>query len=78
MLETWVKDRAQQGNALIAFGVVYALVLLVTLIDPTLFGLFENAPVNIADHALHAALAISSIAVGYMARNERRTYAAAR
>lgn len=73
-----IRGREQQANALIAFGVVYALVLVLTLVDPTLFGLFADAPVNAADHALHAALAIGSIAIGYMARNERRTVAAAR
>ena len=72
-----IKDRVQQGNALIAFGVVYALVLVLTLVDPELFGLFADAPVNAADHLLHAALAIGSIAIGYMARNERRTIGAA-
>ena len=73
-----IRGREQQGNALIAFGVVYALVLVLTLVDAELFGLFADAPVNVADHALHAALAIGSIAVGYMARNERRTVSAAR
>ena len=66
-----IRDRLQQANALIAFGVVYALVLVLTLVDDELFGLFAGAPVNVADHVLHIALAIASIAVGYMARNER-------
>jgi hypothetical protein len=73
-----ISGREQQGNALIAFGVVYALVLVLTLVDPELFGLFADAPANVADHALHAVLAIASIAVGYMARSERSTVAAAR
>jgi hypothetical protein len=66
-----IRDRLQQANALIVFGVVYAAVLLVTLVDPSLFGLFGNAPVNIADHVLHLALALGSIAVGWMARSSR-------
>src|SRR3712207_2855836 len=57
-----------QANALIGFGVLYAAVLILTLISPTLFGLFNDAPVNAADHALHAALTIVSIAVGYRAK----------
>jgi hypothetical protein len=73
-----IRGRVQQGNALIAFGVVYALILVLLLIDPTLFGLFADAPANAADHLPHVALAVGSIAVGYMARNERRTVAAAR
>ena len=56
------------ANATIAFGVLYGLVLVVLLVDPTLFGVFEDAPTNLADHVLHAALAVVSIAVGYMAR----------
>jgi Domain of unknown function (DUF4383) len=56
------------GNATIGFGVLYAAVALLLLVDPTMFGLFEDAPANAADHVLHIALAVVSIAVGYMAR----------
>jgi hypothetical protein len=68
-----ISDRLQQANALIAFGVVYAVVLILTILSPTLFGLFADAEVNIADHILHLVLAVGSIAVGWMARNERAT-----
>jgi hypothetical protein len=65
------------ANGLIGFGVLYALVAVLLIVDPTLFGLFADAPANAADHVLHAALAIVSIALGYMLRqrNDSRAYA---
>jgi len=57
-----------QANAVIGFGVLYAVVLVVTILSPNLFGLFEYN-VNAGDHALHAAIAVISLAVGWMARN---------
>lgn len=57
------------ANATIGYGVLYAVVFLLLIVDPELFGLFEGAPANMADHVLHAALAIVSIALGYMARD---------
>jgi hypothetical protein len=56
------------ANATIGFGVLYAVVFLLLVVDPTMFGLFADAPTNAADHVLHLALAVVSIAVGYMAR----------
>lgn len=56
------------ADATIGFGVLYAAVAVVLVLDPTLFGLFEDAPANAADHLLHAGLAIVSIALGVMAR----------
>jgi len=66
----------QLGNAAIGFGVLYAIVAVLLLVDPTMFGLFSDAPTNAADHALHIVLAVVSIALGYMAR-ERSTSLAA-
>ena len=57
------------ANATIGFGVLYAVVAVVLFLDPTLFGLFSDAPTNTPDHVLHAALAVVSIALGAMARN---------
>jgi hypothetical protein len=57
-----------RANGLIAFGVMYALVLVLTLVDPDLFGIL-NYGVNTLDHALHAVLAVASIGVGWWARN---------
>lgn len=56
------------ADGTIAFGVLYAVVAVVLVVDPELFGVFRDAPANAADHVLHAALAIVSIALGYMAR----------
>jgi hypothetical protein len=60
------------ANGAIGFGVLYAVVAVLLIVDPTMFGLFSDAPANALDHALHAALAIVSIGLGYMAR-ERAT-----
>ena len=69
----------QLADATIGFGVLYAAVFVLTLIDPELFGLFANVPVNAADHILHGALAVVSIALGFMARERAgRTDAYAR
>jgi hypothetical protein len=57
------------ATGLIAYGVLYAAVLVLLVIDPTLFGLFSDAPTNVLDHVLHAALAIVSIALGWMLRS---------
>jgi hypothetical protein len=59
---------ATLANGLIGFGVLYAAVTLLLIVDPTLFGLFASAPANAGDHILHAAIAIVSIALGYMLR----------
>lgn len=58
----------QLANGLIGFGVLYALVAVLLIVDPTFFGIFQDAPTNAGDHVLHAALAIVSIALGYMLR----------
>jgi hypothetical protein len=65
----------QRAIGLIAFGLAYGGVLLLTLVSPELFGLFHH-PVNAADHALHLALAVAPIAIGawaYMDSSERQT-----
>lgn len=54
-------------NGVIGFGVLYVVIFLAVLISPTLFGLF-SVPANIVLHVIHAALALVSLAVGYMAR----------
>ena len=66
---------ADLARGAIAFGALYAVVTLLLLVDPTLFGLFEDVPANTADHVLHAALAVVSIALGYMALERREAVA---
>ena len=61
------------ATGLIGYGALYAVVLLLLLIDPTLFGLFGDAPANVMDHVLHGALAVVSIALGYMLRSAGTT-----
>jgi hypothetical protein len=58
------------ANGLIGFGALYAVVAILLLVDPTMFGLFSDAPTNAGDHVLHAALAIVSLALGWMLRTE--------
>ena len=57
------------ANGLLGFGALYAVVALLLIVDPTMFGLFADAPANAADHVLHAALAIVSLALGWMLRS---------
>ena len=60
-----MRGRAQ-AQALIGFGVLYAVIFVVVLLSPTLFGLFDR-PANVNLHVIHAALAVVSIVVGYLA-----------
>ena len=57
----------QQATAVLGFGVLYVIIFVAVLASPTLFGIFSvaaNAPI----HVIHAAVAVVSLAVGYMAR----------
>ncbi len=55
------------GTATIAFGLLYAAVFVLTIISPTLFGIF-SVEVNAVDHVIHIGLAVVSLGLGYMAR----------
>jgi hypothetical protein len=57
-----------QANGVIGFGALYAAIFVLVFLSPTLFELFGNATANAADQALHAAIAVSALAVGYVAR----------
>ena len=59
--------RQDIGTAAIAFGLLYGVVFVVTVVSPTLFGIF-SVPVNGIDHVIHLGLAVVSIGLGYMAR----------
>lgn len=63
---------ASRINGVIGFGVLYMVIFLAVLVSPTLFGLF-SVPANAVLHVIHAALALVSLAVGYMARNATRS-----
>lgn len=58
-----------QVNAILIFGILYAIIFVALLVSPTLFGLFDPIPANTGDHVLHAALAVASFAVWYLSKN---------
>ncbi len=62
----------QQVDGIIGFGILYVVIFLAVLLSPTLFGLF-SIPANAVLHLIHAALAVVSLAVGYMARGSVAT-----
>jgi hypothetical protein len=57
----------QLVNGVIGFGVLYVVIFAAVLLSPNLFGLF-SVPANASVHVVHAAIAVVSLAVGYMAR----------
>lgn len=59
----------QQVDAVLGFGILYVVIFVAVLVSPTLFGLF-TVPANAVIHVIHAALAVVSIGVAMMARNE--------
>ena len=62
----------QQVNAIIGFGILYVVIFVAVLVSPTLFGIFKVSA-NLPIHVIHAAVAIVSLAVGYMARGTTST-----
>ena len=62
------------GMAAILFGALYGAIFVITLVTPSLFGLF-TVPVNAVDHVIHVGVAVVSLALGFMARS-RSTAAA--
>jgi hypothetical protein len=66
------------STGLIGYGALYAVVAVVLVVDPTLFGLFSDAPANVLDQVLHVALAIVSLGLGWMLRSSSSTQALAR
>jgi hypothetical protein len=65
---------ASLASGVLGFGVLYAVIFVAVLLSPDLFGLF-SVPANAAIHVVHAALAVVSLAVGYMARGSANTAA---
>ena len=59
--------RGEQLNAVIGFGILYVIIFVAVLLSPTLFGLFKVSA-NMPIHVIHAAVAVVSLAVGYLAR----------
>jgi uncharacterized protein DUF4383 len=78
-LALWIALATRGGMlalATLAFGLLYAALGIVLVVDPTLFGLLSSAPANRLDHVLHAAVAIVSIGLGLMARDRTPSLAA--
>ena len=64
----------QQVNGVIGFGILYVIIFVAVLVSPTLFGIFSvaaNGPI----HLIHAAVAVVSLGVGYMARGNNSAIA---
>jgi hypothetical protein len=62
-----------QADAVIAFGVLYLVFLLLTIVSPNLFGILGPSPgynVNGLGHVVHLAIGLVSIGVGLIARRE--------
>jgi hypothetical protein len=58
----------QRIAGIAGFGVLYVAIFVLTLVNPSLFGLL-NYPVNAADHVLHLALAVASLGVAWYERS---------
>jgi len=58
-----------QATAAVGFGVLYGAVAVVGIVDPSLFGLMSDAPINAGDHVLHLGAAVISVGLGWMARS---------
>jgi hypothetical protein len=58
-----------QVDALLGFGILYVVIFVAVLVSPTLFGLF-TVPANAVIHVIHAAVAVVSLGVAYMARSD--------
>ena len=56
-----------QVNGVIGFGILYVVIFLAVLVSPNLFGIF-SVSANLVLHVIHAALALVSLAIGYMSR----------
>lgn len=56
-----------QVDAMMGFGILYVVIFLAVVVSPNLFGLFTT-PANAVLHVIHAALAVVSLGVAYMAR----------
>jgi hypothetical protein len=59
-----------QVDALLGFGVLYVVIFVAVLVSPTLFGLF-SVPANAVIHVIHAAVAVVSLAIAWMARSNQ-------
>ncbi len=65
-----------KGNAqvqgILAFAILYTVILVAVLISPTLFGLF-SVPANVLLHVVHAALAVAGFVTYFLGRGAGET-----
>jgi hypothetical protein len=59
-----------QVDALLGFGILYVVIFVAVLLSPNLFGLF-SVQANAVIHVIHAAIAVVSLAVAWMARSRQ-------
>lgn len=62
-----------QADAVTGFGVLYLVIVALTLVSPNLFGILGPSPgynVSVMDHGLHLAVGVVSVAVGITARRQ--------
>jgi hypothetical protein len=59
----------QQDLGITGLGLIYVAIVLLTLINGTLFGVLAY-PVNLPDQLLNVAIAVVSIGIGLTARNQ--------
>ena len=65
-----------QVQAMLGFAILYTVIFVAVLFDPTLLGLFRDAPANMPLHVIHAALAAAGFLTYYLGRTELATRAA--
>ena len=68
---------ASLAKALVGFGVAYGVLVLLTVISPSMFGLL-SVEQNLAGYVLHSALAVLSVVVGWLARPAGQSVGASR
>ena len=56
-----------QVQGILAFAILYTVILVAVLVSPTLFGLF-SVPANLLLHVVHAALAVAGFVTYFLGR----------
>ena len=62
-----------QADAVTGFGILYLVIVALTLLSPNLFGILGPSPgynVSVMGHVLHLAVGVVSVAVGISARRQ--------
>jgi len=62
-----------QADAVTGLGILYLVVVILTILSPNLFGILGPSPgynVSLLGHILHLAVGLASVAVGVIARRQ--------